>query len=73
MSEQTGTGRDVKSLMNWFRTRFKVVGTWLFIGRIVAAWPKVSYPAGRNPLPFFLGIETILLRFLVGRSIKRGA
>jgi len=48
-------------------------GQTKFIGRIVAAWPKVSYPAGRKPLPFFLGIETILLRFLVGRSIKRGA
>jgi len=48
-------------------------GQTKFIGRIVAAWPKVSYPAGRKPLPFFLGLETILLRFLVVRSIKRGA
>tara|TARA_R110002051_G_scaffold6100_4_gene29948 strand:+ start:568 stop:828 length:261 start_codon:yes stop_codon:yes gene_type:complete len=58
MIKQTDTGIDVKSLMNWFgnrdvdikignRTRFKVVGTWLFIHN--SAYKEVElYALGDN-------------------------
>ena len=42
-----------------------------FLSRIRSIWPKGYYPATSKPLPFFLGLETILLRFLVERSMRR--
>ena len=42
-----------------------------FVDKMRSAWPKDSYPAGIKPMPFILGLETLLLRWLVNRSLER--